>query len=94
MSGDEEIVLCQCHDTIRNFINSCMFRYANTFVRIGSGKFPLLYLLGLLIMRGRLKSRGASGGVEVCFQLGMGDGDSGDPLGEGCLGNSLFVGLC
>lgn len=82
MSGEEEIVLCQCHDISRSFMSSCMSRFANTFVKRGSGSLPRLYLLGRRSIRGRLKSSGASGGVDVCFMKGRGDGERGDPKGD------------
>jgi hypothetical protein len=63
-------------------------------VSIGSGSLPRPYLLGRLTSRGRLKSMGISGGVDVCFgNENDGDGESGEPPGDGDFGNSVLEGL-
>lgn len=56
MSGDVEMSLCQCDDICRSCINSYISKYLKILIRTGSGRLPLLNLLGFLIMRGRLKS--------------------------------------
>ena len=71
-----------------------MSRFARTLTSTGSGNLPLPYMLGLLTSRGRLKSKGISGGVDACFAIVKdGDGERGDPPGDGDLGKSVLAGL-
>lgn len=102
MSGDVEISLCQCDDICRSCINSYISKYLKILIRTGSGRLPLLNLLGFLIMRGRLKSNAGSGGVDACF--GIGDGERGadvprggvprgEPIGDGSFEKLVLVGL-
>ena len=102
MSGDVEISLCQCDDICRSCISSYKSKFLKMLTRIESGRLPLLNLLGFLIMRGRLKSKAGSGGVDAC--LGIGDGERGvdvprggvprgELMGDGSFEKLVLVGL-